>query len=129
MSDTLTHAAATAALISTLALGFGLPPSAHAQTASPLAQVSLTEALQLDDSQRAEVEAALRIMPPDLLYLTFARIHAAFRAQIGQDDLRPARLLVDYALLTEAEMATRGLPHPASTETASDMLMLYELVM
>ena len=68
-------------------------------------------------------------MAPDMLQLTFARIHAAFRAQIGQDDLSIARALVDYAMLTEAEMQARGLPHPESTATAGEMLLLYELVL
>jgi len=122
------------ALLSAMALAlvfFVAPSSAPAQTsgASPVAHVPLAEAVQLDRRQRTEVEAALRAMPPDVLYITFARIHAAFRTQIGQDDLSIARALIDYALLAEAELRARNLPHPESTETAGEMLLLYELVL
>lgn len=121
-------------LLSALVLGLsplGAPTGASAQTAgaNAVAHIPLTEALQLDRSQRAEVEAALRAMPPDMLYVTFARIHAAFRNQIGQDDLRIARALVDYALLTESELRARNLRLPDDIDTAGEMLILYELVL
>ncbi len=127
-------AAGQVALLSALALGvcFLVAPSdAPAQTAGAdiVAHAALDETLQLEQGHRAEVEAALRAMPPDRLYLTFARIHAVFRVQIGQDDLSIARALVDYALLAEAELRARGLPHPETTETAGEMLRLYELVL
>jgi polyisoprenoid-binding protein YceI len=134
MTAKTSFAAAPVALLSALTLGliFLVAPSgAPAQTsgASPVAHASLAGALQLDRAQRTEVETALRAMPPDTLYLTFARIHAAFRTQIGQDDLSIARALIDYALLAEAELRARGLPHPERTETAGEMLLLYELVL
>lgn len=127
---------ATALLALTSALAFGLwclaaSPGAVAQTTgtSPVAHGQHADALQLERAQRTEVETALRAMPPDTLYLTFARIHAAFRAQIGQDDLSIARTLVDYALLAEAELRARGLPIPDQTDSAGEMLLLYELVL
>ncbi|KPQ08021.1 MAG: hypothetical protein HLUCCA12_02810 [Rhodobacteraceae bacterium HLUCCA12] len=104
--------------------------SAGATTASaPAPRRSLDDVLRLPATQRTDVEAALRDMPPERLYLTFARIHAAFRLQIGKDDLRLARALVDYALLTERELRLRGLSRPESTESAAEMLLLYELVL
>jgi len=123
---------APVAFLSALTLGFlclAAPLSAPAQTATSVVHVALSDALQLDRSQRTEVEAALRAMPPDELYLSYARIHAAFRDQIGNDDLRVARALIDYALLAEAEMRSRSLPLPENTETAREMLHLYELVL
>jgi len=134
MTARISFATAPVALFCALALcliALAAPPGVAAQTtgASPVAHTPLSATLQLDQSQRTEVEAALRAMPPDMLYLTFARIHAAFRAQIGQDDLSIARALVDYAMLAEAEMHARGLPHPESTATAGEMLLLYELVL
>ena len=113
-------------LIGALASGVSAPPVA-AQTAAPAAPVHVQP--RLDPHQRAEVETALRAMPADLLYLTHARIHAAFRAQIGQDDLRLARALVDRALLTEAELRSRALPVPEGSGSAAQMLTLYELVL
>ena|SRR5690554_1221331 len=110
-------------LIGALASGVSAPPVA-AQTAAPVHVQP-----RLDPHQRAEVETALRAMPADLLYLTHARIHAAFRAQIGQDDLRLARALVDRALLAEAELRSRALPVPEGSGSAAQMLTLYELVL
>ena len=118
--------ALAAVLIGALAFGVSAPPIA-AQTAAPGGPVHGQP--QLGPHQRAEVEAALRAMPADLLYLTHARIHAAFRAQIGQDDLRLARALVDRALLTEAELHSRALPVPEGTASAAQMLTLYDLVL
>lgn len=109
-----------------VAFGVSAAPIAAQPTATG-AQVHVQP--RLDPHQRAEVETALRAMPADLLYLTHARIHAAFRAQIGQDDLRLARALVDRALLTEAELRSRALPVPEGSASAAQMLTLYELVL
>lgn len=135
MSDKPLHATAAVALATALTLGLGgllvtpLPASAQTADATPAAHTPMARALLLAPDQRAEVEDALRTMSPEVLLLTFARIHAAFRDQIGQDDLRLARALVDYALLTEAEMQTRGLDTPEDTDTAAAMLQLYELLL
>lgn len=117
-----------------LALGFyclaaPLPLSAQSAATNPVVQILPSDALLLRPAQRAEVEDALRAMPPEMLYLTFARIHAAFRAHIGDDDLRVARVLVDYALLAEHELERRGIARPDSAESATEMLRLYELVL
>lgn len=126
MPEGFLRTALAAVLIGALASGVGAPP-ATAQTAASAAPAHLQP--RLDAQQRAEVEAALRAMPADLLYLTHARIHAAFRVQIGQDDLRLARALVDRALLAEAELRSRALPVPEGAGSAAQMLTLYELVL
>ncbi|MCC5971825.1 MAG: hypothetical protein JJU15_17940 [Pararhodobacter sp.] len=129
MRATITCASLISAIVLGLS-GFSAPFPAAAQVAStPTAQATLNATLQLRPAQRSEVEAALRAMPPETLYLTFARIHAAFRVHIGDDDLRVARALIDYALLAESELAVRGLERPQSTESAGEMLRLFDLVL
>ena len=124
--------ALTGALVMGLACLYApaLPVAAQTQ-ATTVAHASLPEGLQLlaGERERERVQEALRSMAPDMLYLTFARIHAAFRQQIGRDDLRLARALIDYAALAESELAARGLERPDATESASEMLRLYELVL
>ncbi|WP_333830012.1 hypothetical protein [Pararhodobacter sp.] len=122
--------ALTGALVMGLACLYApaLPVVAQTQ-ATTVAHASLPEGLQLLAGERERVQEALRSMAPDMLYLTFARIHAAFRQQIGRDDLRLARALIDYAALAESELAARGLERPDATESASEMLRLYELVL
>jgi hypothetical protein len=122
--------ALTGALVMGLACLYApaLPVAAQTQ-ATTVAHASLPEGLQLLAGERERVQEALRSMAPDMLYLTFARIHAAFRQQIGRDDLRLARALIDYAALAESELAARGLERPDATESASEMLRLYELVL
>lgn len=78
---------------------------------------------------QAEVAALLGAMSDRDLALAYARIHATFRRFLGHDDLSVARALIDYASLAEAELARRGLPRPAGTESASGMRIAYELVL
>jgi hypothetical protein len=104
---------------------------ASAQTALQT-EISLNlpvDSLRMSAAARAEIEAALDAMSNADLSLTYARIHATFRDYIGRDDLTVARALCDYALLTEAELATRGILRPVGTESARDMLLTYELVL
>lgn len=85
--------------------------------------------LQIQADARAEVEDALRRMNDADLQLAYARIHATFRQQLGAEDLRIARALIDYAALAQAELAARRLPLPATAEPAEAMLRLYELIL
>jgi hypothetical protein len=85
--------------------------------------------LQLTVSVRGDVRSALQGMDTRTLSLTYARIHATFRELIGSDDLSLARALIDYAALTEAELAQRAATRPAGTESAAEMMRLYELVL
>jgi len=105
--------------------------AARAQTALQT-EISLTlplTELGMSPGVRSEVQAALHTMDDAALSLTFARIHATFRTYIGEDDLTVARALVDYAMLTEAELFARGVMRPAGTESAQDMLTTYQLVL
>lgn len=114
-------------LLIAFAAAFAAPPArAQTQHATP---VALVQPLHLGQSDRAQLEAALRAMSVHELRLTFARVHATFRAHIGDDDLRLARALIDCAFLTQAELARRGYGHPESTESADEMLLLYELLL
>lgn len=104
---------------------------AQAQTARQT-EISLTlplPELRMTDAARAEVQAALGAMDDAALSLTYARIWATFRDYIGEDDLTVARALVDYALLAEAELDSRGIRRPSGTESARAMLTTYELVL
>jgi len=110
--------------------GFG---RVEAQTPAPVAAAAAIGLpglpLQMNARARAEVEAALRDMDSPTLVLTYARIHATFRAFLGHDDLSVARALIDYAALAQAELARRGLSHPSGTDSAGDMALAYELVL
>jgi hypothetical protein len=86
-------------------------------------------ALRMEPQVRAEVETALRRMTDSELRLTYARIHATFRAFLGHDDLSVARALLDYATLTQAELDRRNLSRPEGTESAAGMGIAYELVL
>lgn len=111
--------------------GFGRPlDGAQAQTAQSLPHdAPALVSLQLGASARAEVTQALQSMDARTLSLTYARIHATFRELLSVADLSIARALVDYAALTEAELTRRATARPAGTESATDMLRLYELVL
>ena len=111
--------------------GFGRPlEGAQAQTVQTLPlETPALQALQLGQSARAEVMGALQGMDTRTLSLTYARIHATFRHLLGAPDLSVARALVDYAALTEAELSRRAAARPEGTESAADMLRLYELVL
>jgi hypothetical protein len=111
--------------------GFGRPlEGAQAQTVQALQQDSpALVSLQLGPSARAEVLSALAAMDTRTVSLTYARIHATFRQLLGAPDLAIARALVDYAALTEAELARRATTRPAGTASAAEMLQLYELVL
>ena len=85
--------------------------------------------LRMDARVRAEVTAALVAMADRDLVLTYARIHATFRAYLGHDDLSVARALIDYAALAEAELTRRRLRLPEGTEGAERMALAYELVL
>ena len=112
--------------------GFGrVIEEAQAQTAVQT-EVALTlplDALRMTTDARADVQAALRAMGNTELSLTYARIAATFRDYIGADDLTVARALVDYAVLTEAELVSRNLLRPSGTQSAREMLTTYELVL
>jgi len=107
----------------------GTPAPAQTRQSTPVALIAPAEIPLLGQTERARIEAALGAMSAQDLHLTFARIHAAFRAHIGDDDLRLARALIDCAFLTEAELARRGFAPPDGTESAGEMLRLYELVL
>jgi hypothetical protein len=111
--------------------GFGRPlEGALAQGITALPQgMPAQVSLQLGPSARAEVIAALAAMDAQALSLTYARIHATFRHHLGAADLSVARALVDYAALAEAELTRRATARPDGTESATDMLRLYELVL
>ncbi len=78
---------------------------------------------------RARLARAMAAMEPAELSLTYARIHASFRALLGHQDPGAARALVDYAAVAEAEMHRRRIARPEGTESAREMRLLYELVM
>ena len=111
--------------------GFGRPlEGALAQgiTALPQGSPALVS-LQLAPDARSELSDALAAMDTRMLSLTYARIHATFRHHLGAADLSVARALVDYAALAEAELTRRATARPEGTESAADMLRLYELVL
>lgn len=105
------------------------PAPLQAQTRIAVPAGGSGAALQIRADARAEVEDALRRMSDSELQLAYARIHATFRQQLGADDLRIARALIDYAMLAQAELAARRLPLPATAEPADAMLRLYELIL
>lgn len=110
-------------------LGLGrVADGARAQTLETVSMEPLPP-LQLTVSVRGDVRSALQGMDTRTLSLTYARIHATFRELIGADDLSLARALIDYAALTEAELAQRAATRPAGTESAAEMMRLYELVL
>ncbi|MFN4099411.1 MAG: hypothetical protein ACK4GT_06510 [Pararhodobacter sp.] len=115
---------------SMLGIGRALPV-AQAQSAvqTEIALILPLADLRMTESARNEVLTTLRGMSDTDLRLTYARLCATFRAHIGDDDLSLARALVDYALLTEAEMDIRGVPRPAGTDAARELLKTYELVL
>lgn len=126
--------AAGATLSAVLLIAFAasvaaFPAPAQTQHATPASLGAPAQTLHLGPSERDQLEAALRAMSVHDLRLTFARIHATFRAHIGDDDLRLARALIDCAFLTQAELARRGHGHPESTESAGEMLRLFELLL
>jgi hypothetical protein len=113
-------------------LGMGrFVEQARAQTALQT-DISLTlpiTQLRMTNQARVEVQSALHSMSNADLSLTFARIHTTFRSYIGEDDLTVARALIDYAMLAEAELFARGVLRPTGTESAQEMLMIYQLVL
>jgi len=113
-------------------LGMGrFVEQARAQTALQT-EISLTlpiSQLRMSNEARIEVQHALDVMSDSDLSLTFARVHATFRRYIGEDDLTVARALIDYAMLTEAELFARGVMRPTGTDSAQDMLLTYQLVL
>jgi len=129
---TLKAVALAASVFGAALLGIGRTvPLAQAQTAvqTEIALIVPLDALRMTESARDEVLTALRGMNDADLRLTYARLCATFSSHIGDDDLTLARALVDYALLTEAEILVRGLERPAGTEAARDLLMTYELIL
>ncbi len=113
-------------------LGMGrFVEQAKAQTALQT-DISLTlpiTELRMTNGARIEVQAALNAMASADLSLTYARIHTTFRSYIGDDDLTVARALIDYAMLAEAELFTRGILRPMGTESSQEMLTTYQLVL
>ncbi|MCC5986441.1 MAG: hypothetical protein JJT95_02090 [Pararhodobacter sp.] len=114
------------ALFAGLALAPGHHDRVQAHEAGTLAPVS---AGPIDDAGRQRLEQALQGMGAAELSLTYARIHASFRALLSHHDLGAARALVDYAIITETEMHLRRIARPEGTASARDMLLLYELVL
>lgn len=105
--------------------------AARAQTALQ-STISLTlqlPELRLSSAAQVEVQSALQSMSDRDLATTYARIFATFRDYVGMDDLSVARALVDYAALTEAELARRQIDRPAGTQSAAQMLQTWELVL
>lgn len=124
--------AAVAALLmgaAVVAADTGNGPAAAQGLVNTADRGSTPLASQIDPAIRAEASASLRAMRPDDLWLTYARLHAAFRASLDEIDLRPARAMIDYAALAEIELERRGLPRPPDTESAAEMLTLLELVL
>jgi hypothetical protein len=110
-------------------LGIGrMSEGARAQTLETVSMEPLPP-LQLAATARGEVLSALQSMDNRTLSLTYARIHSTFRQLIGSDDLSLARALIDYAALTEAELTRRAASRPPGTESAAEMMRLYELVL
>jgi hypothetical protein len=128
----LNAVALSASVFGASLLGMGrFVEQARAQTALQ-SDISLTlpiTQLRMTPEARREVQRALDAMSNADLSLTYARIHATFRSYIGEDDLTVARALVDYAMLTEAELFARGVMRPTGTDSAQDMLMTYQLVL
>jgi hypothetical protein len=124
-----------AAVLSVSVFGASLmfPGRPLAQTASPslpaIAAGLPGLTLNMSPQIRAQVQSALQGMSNRDLSLTYLRIHETFRIYLGHDDLSVARALIDYAALTESELARRGLPRPEGTEGASEMNLAYELVL
>lgn len=121
-----------------LALGAGLfaallpAPGHHGQAQAQAVAVAASAPVSagpIDDADRARLEQALQGMSAGELSLTYARIHASFRALLGHEDLGAARTLVDYATIAESEMHRRRIARPEGTESARQMLLLYELVL
>lgn len=84
---------------------------------------------QMTEAARRDVAQALAAMTDDELILTYSRLHSAFRVYIGADDLSVARSLIDYAILAETELRSRGLSRPRNTSSAAEMMTTYNLVL
>lgn len=104
------------------------PPTTTSRSTTSHATLSGTGPV-LDAATRAEVREALRQMSAEELRLTAARIHAAFRQQLGAADLRPARALIDYARLAEQELHARSLPWPEELPVSAEMEQLFALIL
>lgn len=124
--------ALTASVFGASVFGLGkFVDQARAQTLlqTEISLVMPLQELHMTRDARRSIETALHAMDDAALSLTYARIHATFRDYIGRDDLTVARALVDYAMLTEAELHARGVIRPAGTDSAIDMLTTYQLVL
>ncbi|PVH30617.1 hypothetical protein [Pararhodobacter oceanensis] len=124
--------ALTASVFGASVFGLGkFVDQARAQTMlqTEISLVMPLQELHMTRPARQSTEAALRAMDDATLSLAYARIHATFREYIGRDDLTVARALVDYAMLTEAELHARGVMRPGGTDSAIDMLTTYQLVL
>lgn len=114
------------------ALAVGRVDAAQAQTLAQPAAAAMGQGdvmVQMQPHAQAELIQSLRDLPGQDLSLAYARIHATFRLQLSAQDLSVARALVDYAVLTAAELARRNIALPAGAETPAEMLRLYELVL
>lgn len=119
------------ALGTALFAGLVLAPGHHdrVQAQEAGATIAPVSAGPIDVAARQRLEQVLQEMGPAELSLTYARIHASFRALLSHHDLGAARALVDYAFVAETEMHRRRIARPEGSESAREMLLLYELVL
>lgn len=78
---------------------------------------------------RQEVVVALGRMNERDLIQTYVDVHTAFEESLGGSNLSTARSLIDYAFLTDRELAIRGLALPAGLPSPGEMLRLFELLL
>lgn len=78
---------------------------------------------------RQEVVVALGRMNERDLIQTYVDVHTAFEESLGGSNLSTARSLIDYAFLTDRELAIRGLALPDGLPSPAEMLRLFELLL
>jgi len=75
---------------------------------------------------RQEVVNALAQMSEQELTQAYVDVHLAFESSLDGAYLGAARNLIDYAFLTERELALRSLSRPPALPSPTEMLRLFE---
>jgi hypothetical protein len=86
-------------------------------------------ALLLQAPLRQEVVSALERMNEQELSQAYVDVHTAFEESLASSYLSAARNLIDYAFLTERELALRELARPIELPSPREMLRIFELLL
>jgi len=82
--------------------------------------------LLLQDPLRQDVVNALTQMNAQELAQAYVDVHSAFEESLASSYLSAARNLIDYAFLTERELALRELARPVELPSPRQMLIIFE---